>query len=80
MNPLDPNEDAGGASSLPPSHAELRELCNRLLDGEFTADDRARLETLVLGDVALRRLYVEIMHQHASLRQSATRGFPAWAE
>lgn len=74
MNPLDPNEeDAGGAASLPPSHTELRELCNRLLDGEFTAEDRARLEALVLGDPALRRLYVEIMHQHASLRQSATR-------
>ena len=72
MNPLDPNPDAGGASS-PDSQTELRELCNRLLDREFTAQDRARLEALVLGDPALRRLYVEIMHQHASLRQSATR-------
>ena len=72
MNPLDPNPDASGASS-PDSQTELRELCNRLLDGEFTAEDRARLEALVLGDPALRRLYVEIMHQHASLRQSATR-------
>ncbi|HSI15431.1 MAG TPA: DNRLRE domain-containing protein [Chthoniobacter sp.] len=73
MNPLDPNEDAGGASSLPPAQAELRELCNRLLDGTFTGEDRARLEALVLGDADLRRLYVEILHQHASLRQSATR-------
>jgi hypothetical protein len=72
MNPLDPNPDASGATS-PDSHSELRELCNRLLDGEFTAEDRARLEALVLGDPALRRLYVEIMHQHAALRQSATR-------
>lgn len=74
MNPLDPNaEDTGGAASLPNAQAELRELCSRLLDGEFNVEDRARLEALVLGDPALRRLYVEILHQHAVLRQSAPR-------
>jgi hypothetical protein len=52
---------------------ELRELCDRLLDGDFTAEDRARLEALVLGNPALRRLYVETMHQHAALRQSTSR-------
>jgi hypothetical protein len=57
----------------PDTSAELRELCDRLLDGEFTAEHRARLEALVLGDAALRRLYVEIMHQHAGLRQNASR-------
>src|SRR5438046_877483 len=60
MNPPDPK-------------AELSELCDLLLDGDFTAQSRARLETLVLGDAELRRLYVEIMHQHAALRQSASR-------
>lgn len=53
--------------------AELRELCDRLLDGEFTAADRERLEELVLGDAELRREYVEIMHLHAALRQNASR-------
>ncbi len=57
----------------PDSSVELHELCDRLLDGDFTADDRARLETLVLGDPALRRLYVELMHQQAALRESSSR-------
>ena len=52
---------------------ELRALCDRLLDGDFTAEDRTRLEALVRGDAGLRRLYVETMHQHAALRQSASR-------
>src|SRR5882757_8522222 len=56
-----------------PPDSELRELCDRLLDGDFTVEDRARLEALVLGDAELRRLYVEIMHQHAALRQNASR-------
>jgi hypothetical protein len=55
------------------SQTELSELCDRLLDGDFSPADRARLESLVLGDVGLRRLYVELMHQHASLRQNASR-------
>jgi ferric-dicitrate binding protein FerR (iron transport regulator) len=57
----------------PDSPETLRELCDRLLDGEFPAEDRARLEALVLGDGEMRQLYVEIMHQHASLRQTASR-------
>jgi len=61
----------------PDSKAELLELCDRLLDGEFSAEDRARLETLVLGSAELRRLYVEILHEHATLRQSASRLGPA---
>ena len=52
---------------------ELHELCDRVLDGDFSAEDRARLEVLVLGDGGLRRLYVELMHQHAALRQNASR-------
>jgi hypothetical protein len=57
----------------PDSPAELRELCDRLLDGDFSAEDRARLEAMVLGNAELRRLYVELMHQHAALRQNASR-------
>jgi len=72
MNPPDSTEDAGDASQ-PQPQAELRELCDRLLDGDFAAENRARLEKLVLGDAELRRLYVEIMYQHAALRQSASR-------
>jgi FecR protein len=60
-------------SSPPDPRAELRELCDRLLDGGFTAEDRERLETLVLNSAELRTLYVEILHQHAALRQSASR-------
>lgn len=56
----------------PDTTLELRELCDRLLDGAFSVEDRIRLESLVLGDAALRRLYVELMHQHAALRQTAS--------
>ncbi len=52
---------------------EIHELCDRLLDGDFSDEDRVRLEALVLGDAGLRQLYVETMHQHAALRQSASR-------
>jgi len=62
---------AGSAVSLP--QTELRDICDRLLDGDFSAEDRARLEGFVLGDAGLRRVYVEIMHQHAALRQNASR-------
>lgn len=55
------------------SRETLLALCDRLLDGDFTAEDRAQLEFLVLGDAEMRRLYVEILHQHAALRQSASR-------
>jgi ferric-dicitrate binding protein FerR (iron transport regulator) len=61
----------------PDSKAELLELCDRLLDGDFTAEHRARLETLVLGNADLRRLYVEVLHEHAALRQNASRLGPA---
>jgi ferric-dicitrate binding protein FerR (iron transport regulator) len=55
------------------SAAELSDLCDRLLDGEFTAADRDRLEALVLENPDRRRLYVERMQLHASLRQQASR-------
>lgn len=55
----------------PEPTAELRELCDRLLDGDFTAADRARLETLVRGDARLCELYVALMHEHTALREHA---------
>lgn len=64
----------------PDSKSELFELCDRLLDGEFSADDRQRLEALVLGNPEMRRLYVEIMHGHAALRHNASRLGPASLE
>lgn len=51
---------------------ELHQLCDRLLDGTFTPEDRARLEALVLGNPSLRQHYVELMHEHAALRQIAS--------
>lgn len=56
-----------------PPDSELRELCDRLLDGDFTVEDRQRLEALVLGSADLRRLYVQLMHQESALRQNASR-------
>ena len=58
------------------SRAELLELCDQLLDGALSAEQRARLEQLVLGDAALCRLYVEYLHLHAGLRQSRTADAP----
>jgi hypothetical protein len=52
------------------ARAELLDLCDQLLDGTLSTAQRARLEHLVLGDPALRRLYVEYLHLHAGLRQS----------
>jgi hypothetical protein len=53
--------------------AELLELCDRLIDGQFTEQDRDRIETLVLANLELRKIYVEVMHLNASLRQEASR-------
>jgi ferric-dicitrate binding protein FerR (iron transport regulator) len=52
---------------------ELIALCDRLCDGTFTAGERERIEALVLGDPALRRLYVEQMQLHAQLTQNSAR-------
>lgn len=51
-----------------PLQSELLALCDTLLDGELSAEQQARLETLVLSDAALRRLYVEYLHENATLR------------
>lgn len=60
-------------NSQPDPHAELLELCDRLLDGDLSAADRVRLESLVINDPELRRIYVEYLHLHAALRQNASR-------
>jgi hypothetical protein len=52
------------------SHApsdDLLALCERLIEGTLTADERARLERLVLDDPEARRTYVEYMRLHAAL-------------
>lgn len=56
-----------------PPDPELLALCDRLLDGELTEDDRAQLEARVLNDPLQRRHYVEYLHLHAALRQQASR-------
>ena len=52
---------------------ELIALCDRLCDGTLTPDGRQRLEALVLGDAALRRLYVEQLQLHAQLTHNSAR-------
>lgn len=52
---------------------ELLALCDCLLDGELSAAERERLEQLVLGNADMRRLYVEYLQLHASLRQQSSR-------
>jgi hypothetical protein len=48
----------------------LHPLCEAAIEGRLTADELRRLEQLVLDDATARRLYVEYVHQHASLRWS----------
>ena len=52
---------------------ELIALCDRLCDGTLTAEERERLEALVLSDATLRRLYVEHLQLHAQLTQNSAR-------
>jgi ferric-dicitrate binding protein FerR (iron transport regulator) len=64
------------SDSTPPAATpadELIALCDRLCDGTLTAGERERIEVLVLGDAALRRLYVEQMQLHAQLTQNSAR-------
>lgn len=46
---------------------ELLELCEAALEDRLTPEQRERLESLVLGDPAAQRWYVEYLHQHACL-------------
>jgi hypothetical protein len=49
---------------------ELYTLCEAAIEGRLTPEEHQRLEALVLGNAEARRLYVEYLHQHASLRWS----------
>src|SRR5262249_9808795 len=50
---------------------ELQPLCEAAIEGRLTAEQLRRLEQLVLEHAEARRLYVEYVQQHASLRWSA---------
>lgn len=60
-------------SDASPHAEELIALCDRLLDGSLTTEERLRIETLVLEDEAMRRLYVEYLQLHAHLQQQSAR-------
>ena len=50
---------------------ELHELCDRLLEGQLTAEQQQRLEELVVTRPEARRFYVEYTHQHGCLHWNA---------
>jgi ferric-dicitrate binding protein FerR (iron transport regulator) len=50
---------------------ELHALCEAAVEGRLTAEQRARLEGLVLDNADARRFYVEYLHQHGCLHWSA---------
>lgn len=54
----------------PDPKAEIRELCDRLFDGGFTDADRARLESLVIGNAEARRAYIEHVQIHSALSEA----------
>jgi ferric-dicitrate binding protein FerR (iron transport regulator) len=49
---------------------ELVSLCDAQIEGSMSESQRARLEQLVLANAEARTVYVELMHQHASLSWS----------
>src|SRR5580698_682423 len=57
-------------TSQPAWMDELISLCDALIEGSLSDSQRARLEQLVLADSEARGVYVELMHQHASLSWS----------
>lgn len=50
---------------------ELPALCEGAIEGRLTAEQRERLERLVLEVPEARRYYTEALHQHATLHWSA---------
>ncbi|MBA3701161.1 MAG: FecR domain-containing protein [Planctomycetes bacterium] len=67
------NPDPTATPDISTPAEELIALCDRLCDGSLTVSERERIEALVLGDAALRRLYVEQMQLHAQLTQNSSR-------
>ncbi|HEX4149768.1 MAG TPA: hypothetical protein VHY20_12305 [Pirellulales bacterium] len=57
-------------TSQPEWMDELTSLCDALIDGSMSDSQRVRLEQLALADAEARRVYVELMHQHAALSWS----------
>jgi len=49
---------------------EVFALCDRLLDGTFTVEDRERLESLVLTDASARLAYLEYTQIHTGLKDA----------
>jgi ferric-dicitrate binding protein FerR (iron transport regulator) len=60
----------------PDSRSEVHDLCDRLFDGEFTAADRDRLESLVIGHADARRAYIEYVQVHAALSEERLKDMP----
>src|SRR5206468_3776911 len=58
---------------------ELRALCEAVLEGRLTPEQRGRLEALVLSSPQARRFYVEYVQQHAMLRWSGVQEAPVTA-
>ena len=47
--------------------SDVRALCEALIEGRITAEERTRLQALVLGSADARRCYLDYLHQHATL-------------
>ena len=56
--------------------SDFRELCDAVFDDLATHEQIWQLEKLVLSSPDLKRLYVELVHQHASLSWSVAEGEP----
>lgn len=56
--------------------AEVLDLCDRLFDGDFTAADRERLESLVIHNAEARRAYLEHVQIHAVLKEARLKDVP----
>lgn len=56
--------------------SDFRELCDAVFDDRATPEQIRQLEELVLSSPDLKRLYIELVHQHASLSWSIVRGEP----
>lgn len=60
----------------PDFRAEVLDLCDRLFDGDFTDADRARLESLVIGNPEARLAYLEHIQVHAALSEARLKDVP----
>jgi hypothetical protein len=56
--------------------SDFRELCDAVFDDRAAPEQIRQLEELVLSSQDLKRLYVELVHQHASVSWSVVEGEP----